>query len=298
MGITQVSGFSEIADKYEAFFLDMCGVIMVGDVTSPAINIEGELMKPAKLLDGAPECLRKLREANKKISMVTNADESADYLIKLLKKGCGLHDMEEIFDAIVTAGDMVAASLRSWGLKKGAKAFVWGEYPMRGIMRFFSRVESYQEADIVVCCEAIEVNSFKHFELYDSHKKILEFMLENGLPMLAPNDDIVAPTAQGDSLVVAGFFAKAYRDMGGRALSTGKPGESIFNHAYSLLGYPDKQNLVMVGDTLETDIVGAHNFGIDSALITSGNYSNHSDLVTHAMPLEVQPNWMVERFVW
>ena len=298
MNFTQISGIEAVADKYKAFFLDMCGVIMVGDCCSPMINVDGEFMRPAKLLEEAPECLRKLREADKKIAMVTNADESAEYLLKLLKKGCGLHDMEELFDTIVTAGDMVAASMREWGLEKGAKAFVWGGYPMNSIMRFFSRVETYQEADVVVCCEAIEVEDFLHFEPYDSHREILDFMLENNIPMLAPNDDLVAPAAQGRVQVVAGFFAKKYREAGGRALSTGKPGESIFQRAYSLLDYPDKNDVVMVGDTLETDVLGAHNFGIDSVLITSGNYGSRSDLVAHEIPLEVKPTWVTERFVW
>ena len=298
MDATKINGFKAVSEKYQTFFLDMCGVIMVGQFGVPMVMIDGELMKPAKLLDGATECLRHLRAANKKIAMVTNADESADYIVKLLKQGCGLQDINEIFDAIVTAGDMVAFSLREWGLSKGAKAFVWGEYPMRGIMQFFSRVETYQEADVVVCCEAIEVNSFGHFKMSDAHRAMLDFMLENDIPMLAPNDDLVAPASQGSVQVVAGFFAKAYRDMGGVALSTGKPGENIFKKAYSLLGYPDKREVVMVGDTLETDIVGAHNFGIDSVLITSGNYSNRSDLIAHEIPLEVKPNWMVEHFVW
>ena len=298
MDFTEIAGVRDIADRYDAFFLDMCGVIMVGLCGAPIAHVCGEIMSPAKILDGAGECLSFLKRANKKVAMVTNADESRDYIIKLLRDVCGLANVEELLDEVITAGDMVESSLRHWGLKRGAKAFVWGAYPMRGVLRFFKPVETYQEADVVVCCEAVEASSFKHFEMDQKHKDILAFMLEHGIPMLAPNDDLVAPSVEGKIQIVAGFFAQAYRDMGGRALSTGKPGGSIFERAHAALQYPNKKATVMVGDTMETDILGAHNFGIDSLLIKSGNYSNRSDLLVHDMPLEVRPNWLTERFVW
>jgi len=281
MNYTQIPGVASIVDDYDTFFIDMCGV----------------LMKPPKMIEGTQECLHGLKAANKKLAMVTNAEETSRYLTKILKMEYGFRDVDTLFDAIVTAGDMVQFSLREWGLRDGARAFLWGEFPMLDVMSFFQRVETYYEADVVVCCEAIPMDSTDGAHVPATHQKMLEYMLANNIPLLSPNSDVVAPIADGTLYLVAGFFAKKYAEMGGRSLTTGKPGENIFARAHALLGYPSKQRILMVGDTIETDILGAHNFGIDSLLVKSGNYGNKSHLVTHDIPLEVHPNWLVDTFV-
>jgi putative hydrolase of the HAD superfamily/5'-nucleotidase len=43
-----------------------------------------------------------------------------------------------------------------------------------------------------------------------------------------------------------------------------KPNAAIFEHTFELLGNPDKSEILMVGDTLSSDIVGGHNAGIDT----------------------------------
>ncbi|ALU43295.1 pyrimidine 5'-nucleotidase [Pseudoalteromonas rubra] len=43
-----------------------------------------------------------------------------------------------------------------------------------------------------------------------------------------------------------------------------KPDPSVFEHALSLLGTPDKSQVLMVGDTPASDILGANRYGIDS----------------------------------
>jgi ribonucleotide monophosphatase NagD (HAD superfamily) len=48
-------------------------------------------------------------------------------------------------------------------------------------------------------------------------------------------------------------------------------------------------NAVMVGDQLATDILGAHNAGLDSALVTTG--VTRLDAVPHDAP---RPTWVLE----
>ncbi|MFS1425318.1 pyrimidine 5'-nucleotidase [Shewanella sp. 10N.286.48.B5] len=43
-----------------------------------------------------------------------------------------------------------------------------------------------------------------------------------------------------------------------------KPDLSIFEHTFALMGNPDKQNILMVGDNLHSDILGGVNAGIDT----------------------------------
>ena len=55
----------------------------------------------------------------------------------------------------------------------------------------------------------------------------------------------------------------------------GKPDPMMFSYAFQQLieAHPDYsvRDILMVGDTLETDIRGANAFGVDTALVLSGN---------------------------
>jgi ribonucleotide monophosphatase NagD (HAD superfamily) len=45
----------------------------------------------------------------------------------------------------------------------------------------------------------------------------------------------------------------------------------MYQHIFKVSGAISKNRILMVGDTFETDILGAQNSGIDSALVLTGN---------------------------
>lgn len=58
-----------------------------------------------------------------------------------------------------------------------------------------------------------------------------------------------------------------------------KPDKRIFYHTFDLLKVsPDKQRVLMIGDKLETDILGATNVGIDSCWFNPDQTKNNSDI--------------------
>ncbi|KJV53838.1 HAD hydrolase, IA, variant 1 family protein [Orientia tsutsugamushi str. Gilliam] len=60
--------------------------------------------------------------------------------------------------------------------------------------------------------------------------------------------------------------------MGGKVVYSGKPHSEIFQAVLNTLALNvKKKKILMIGDTLETDILGANNIGIDSALVLTGN---------------------------
>lgn len=65
-------------------------------------------------------------------------------------------------------------------------------------------------------------------------------------------------------IVISGDFGK------------GKPDPSIFEHALSLASVK-KEEVLMVGDNLMTDILGANRTGIKSAWVNRHNFENNSD---------------------
>ena len=57
-----------------------------------------------------------------------------------------------------------------------------------------------------------------------------------------------------------------------------KPSPAIFEHACAGLGFTDKAAMIMVGDSLSSDIRGGINFGIDTCWFNPGSKANDSGL--------------------
>jgi HAD superfamily hydrolase (TIGR01450 family) len=98
------------------------------------------------------------------------------------------------------------------------------------------------------------------------------------LPWLAPNPDLIFPTGAGDVGLAAGSLANLVAAASGRPpLRFGKPDltpyEAGLAAARELLPDLAPHQVLMIGDTLETDIRGAQPLGLRTALITTGNTS-------------------------
>ncbi|QDZ25570.1 hypothetical protein HOP50_18g81120 [Chloropicon primus] len=95
-----------------------------------------------------------------------------------------------------------------------------------------------------------------------------------GLPMLVANPDLV--TVSGGQLVdMPGKFGRRYRELGigeEHVHLLGKPNKMIYDIASMRYGIEksDRGRTVAVGDSIEHDIKGAVDFGVDSLFITSG----------------------------
>lgn len=101
--------------------------------------------------------------------------------------------------------------------------------------------------------------------------------LDAGARVLATNEDATFPTPTGP-VPGAGALVGALRGMGfPPARVVGKPSSLAFEAALDILGAPANR-VLMIGDRLETDIVGAAVCGLDSALVLTGVCS-HADLV-------------------
>jgi len=107
----------------------------------------------------------------------------------------------------------------------------------------------------------------------DAIEALLSVCADRTLPMLVANPDLV--TVSGNNLVkMPGSLARRYKEMGvpeEKIHLLGKPSDVIYEVARKLF-FPSvrKEGVVAVGDSLEHDILGAEQFGIDSVFITSG----------------------------
>jgi ribonucleotide monophosphatase NagD (HAD superfamily) len=101
--------------------------------------------------------------------------------------------------------------------------------------------------------------------------KDLKQIIASGKPIYCPNPDQLA--LEGSILrYPSGYFAHKIIEQGGSVIYLGKPSRIMYD--FITQTHPDihftHDTTLMIGDTLETDICGAINFGIDSMLLLSG----------------------------
>lgn len=107
------------------------------------------------------------------------------------------------------------------------------------------------------------------------------------LPMFVANPDLTAVEEDKDNLgevnqvIRQGSIGQKYKELGGEVVEFGKPDKRIFEYVQNIiLKNKFKHNqMLMVGDNLNTDIKGASSFGCDSVLIIQeGGLSKQEDL--------------------
>jgi ribonucleotide monophosphatase NagD (HAD superfamily) len=126
-------------------------------------------------------------------------------------------------------------------------------------------------------------------------------MLERSLrararPALVGNPDLVAPREDGLS-IEPGHFAHRLSDRTGIAPAFfGKPFRDVFDLALAHLSPPpDPAAVLMVGDTLHTDILGGRALGFATALMTGFGALAGEDAAAAIAASGIVPDFVVER---
>ena len=87
------------------------------------------------------------------------------------------------------------------------------------------------------------------------------------IPMVCTNPDIYTFKKKKRYYQI-GYIAKKYKSLGGKVFYIGKPYMNIFKN---LLRKDEKKKAIIIGDNLETDILGGKNLGIKTALALMGS---------------------------
>ena len=116
---------------------------------------------------------------------------------------------------------------------------------------------------------------------------------DRNLPFICANPDIVVE--RGDRLIYcAGAIAELYRELGGEVIFYGKPHRPIYERAMELAarqrrGQPVQPDRVLaIGDSVRTDLAGAHGFGIDCLFVTRGIHSEEFEGLDELDPASVK----------
>lgn len=251
------AGIGAIADRYDAFILDQWGVLHDGSTPYP----------------DTIETVRRLKEAGKKVSLLSNSGRRAVHNRELLAD-MGFDPAG--FDAIVTSGEaawrVLSRRLPPFdGL--GRRCYLITRENDRAVVDGLDveLVDDPETADFVF---ASGVDS-PEMGLED-YKPALDVAARRGLPLLCSNPDHWAPSSDG-LILAPGALAAYHAAKDGAVLYVGKPHRPIYDACFEALAGIAPQRILAVGDSFEHDIKGANTAGIDACLVAGGLHAAELD---------------------
>jgi HAD superfamily hydrolase (TIGR01459 family) len=264
-------GIPQLIDRYDGFLLDAYGVLVSGSGALP----------------GAAAFLQRLRAAGKPYLVVTNDASRSPATAEARFQRMGLDVGAE---RILTSGMLLADHYARAGLG-GAPTIVLGTVDSRDYVRDAGGVVVDADDDSARVVVVADDDGYPFLDTVNEVVSVLFRRLDRGqeTALVLPNPDLIYPMRPGAFGITAGAIAGLIelcldlRQPGGgaRFVPLGKPHAPMFEAAARRLGDLDRRRLVMLGDQLATDILGANRFGIDSVLVETG-VARASDVGTRA----------------
>src|ERR1700724_242516 len=231
----------------------------------------------------ACEALHNFRSQGGTVILITNAPRAADSVQRQLRK---LGVADESYDAIVSSGDLTRHFVADHA---GRKMFWIGPDRDSSIHRGLDPVLApLEQADYIVCTGLFGDET----ESADDYRATMMRARERQLTLVCANPDIVVE--RGDRLIYcAGAIAELYRELGGEVIFYGKPHrpnyERAIERAAARQSHPIALNRALaIGDSVRTDLAGAHGFGIDCLFVTRGIHAEDFEGIDQIDPASVK----------
>lgn len=247
-----IAGLRDIADRHDAFILDLWGCVHNGIAPFP----------------GVIDALRRLKGGGKRVLMLSNAPRRASVIVEQLERVHGIGG--DLYDAVLTSGEVTWQALLRRDDPQHARL---GKHclhigPERDLGMFegngIVRVTDPAAADFILATGPNEDG----LDVAD-HEAVLRAARARNLALVCANPDL--EVIRGETrLVCAGAIAQRYEELGGEVIYHGKPHAVTYRVALDTIGNPDRRRVLCVGDGLRTDILGANRAGLHSAFIPGG----------------------------
>lgn len=246
----------------QGFLIDMDGVIYGGD----------------DLIPGADRFIQRLVKESIPFTFMTNNSQRTptEAVRKLRKMGIEVSE-KHIFTSAMATGKFIAGQI-----PRGT-AYVLGEGGLLTSLHENGLTLVDTEPDVVVLGEG------RNFTL-EMVQRAVDMILA-GAKFVTTNRD-PSPKKKGwNNLGIAATTAMIEEATGIKAFVVGKPGPVMMRSARKFIGL-ETADTVVIGDTMDTDILGGISMGYKSVLVLSG-ISRKEDLVRYAF----KPDMIVDSIV-
>jgi len=238
----KINSISEIVHEYDAIVFDQWGVLHDGKVS----------------FEGAIECLNGLKKSNVKLAILSNSGKrSLSNADRISMMGF----QSTLFETIMTSGEALWTDISSNIINE--KKF----FPIerdKGDAKLWAESLDVSFEDTVHSAQAILLMGLPDGDDLINWTDILDIALDLNLPLYCSNPDLLSPRPGGKLITAAGVLAHHYRECGGRVVFYGKPHEEIFKKLQNIL---NSKRILMVGDSLDHDILGGFSAGWDTLLV-------------------------------
>ena len=270
MKIKKLDHLSEIYNDYDAFLIDLWGVMHNGiRLNSSAMNV-----------------VKKLEEKDKRIVFLSNAPRPSKKVINFLKK---LKMDDKFLKNVFTSGEVALNSLNK--NKFGEKFYHLG--PQRDDSLFSSITKNkttLEKCDFILCTGL--------FDEEEENLKYYEDLLKDftNKKLVCTNPDLVVHRG-GKEEYCAGKIAEIFESLGGEVIYFGKPHKEVY-----LSCLKKNQKTLVIGDNLNTDIKGANNMNLDSIFIIGGIHRskiNNEEFIDKLLKdYNVSANYFQNELTW
>jgi NagD protein len=220
------------------------------------IDMDGVLYRGSELIAGADRFIAQLRAREIPFLLLTNNSQRTrrDVVAKLARIGIDAEDRHVFTSAMATARFLAQK-------KPGGTAFVIGEGGLLTALHQNGYAVVDHDPDFVVVGEGRTFN----LELVEAAVR----MVLSGAKLVATNLDPNCPTQNGLRPGCGAMTAMLEIATGVRAFSVGKPSPIMMRAARKELRLATDET-TMIGDTMETDILGGVQLGFHTVLVLSG----------------------------
>lgn len=268
----QFQPFSLLKDKYDLFIFDLAGVLTASEIPfTKQINVVNHLRK------------------EKIVCIMTNSSCLRSEVQQRLER-LGIKNIPD--ENIFSSGEIAYPVLQ---LNKEKFVIYALGNDQTNFMHEFKTTTDLNQANVVLLNLLVAENE------ETKNNEIIQQIIDKQLKTICVNPDVLIPNTfrkdyeeYGIVKYGPGFTAKKIETLGGEVSYIGKPYPAIYKLLFDT--FPDvlSSKMLMVGDTLETDILGAINNHIDSAIVLTGNtielHKDFSELHDKIIAIENQAN--------
>lgn len=220
------------------------------------LDMDGVIYRGSELIPGADQFVSRLIAEEIPFLFLTNNSQRTrrDMALKLNRMGFPVED-RHIFTCAMATARFLARQ------KPHGTAYVIGEGGLLQALHTNGYAIVDHDPDYVVVGEGRTLT----MEMMENAVN----MVCNGSRLIATNLDPNCPTATGTRPGCGATVAMIEAATGARAFSVGKPSAVMMREAAREIDM-HSNDLIMVGDTMETDILGGVQIGFSTILVLSG----------------------------
>jgi HAD superfamily hydrolase (TIGR01459 family) len=236
-------GFRSLMDSYDTFIIDLWGVVHDG-------------VKP---LPGVIEHLEAMKAENKLVIFLTNAPRRMQSVADQLKR-LGIHS--DLYAYVYSSGENAFENLSQ---QKPLGPVFAAIAPMHQGLVYdldLQVVDNIEKAAFIL-------NTGPDPLHLEDHIPWLEKGAAQKISMVCVNPDVHVISG-GELKLCAGSLAEYYESIGGNVTYHGKPYKAVYESLLKKFPEINVNRLMVIGDSLSTDILGGNNMGFDSSLVLTG----------------------------